>query len=115
MLSGQQSTQPVLRSMIRFDVEDSDEVLGNRINEAFINVTKDFDLPNDFNRPIDNDEPISVSRTTVEQLLRTISVSKASGPDKLPNWVLKSFSIILAPAVTDVFNASFPKGRVQKV
>ena len=70
-----------LRSMIRFDVEESDEVLDNRINEAFINVLKDFvPLPNDFNLPIDNDEPISVSETTVEWLLRAISVSKASGP-----------------------------------
>ena len=96
-LSGQQSTWPDLRSMIRFDVEDSDKGLGNRINEAFISVMKDFPpLPEDFNLSTDNDEPISVSETTVEQLLRAISVSKASGPDELPNWVLKSFSDILA-------------------
>ena len=115
-LSGQQSTQPDLRSMIRFDVEDSDEILGNRINEAFISVMKDFPpLPDDFNIPIDNDEPISVSETTVERLLRAISASKASGPDELPNWVLKSFSVILAPAITDIFNASFREGRVPKI
>ncbi|CAB4029265.1 Hypothetical predicted protein [Paramuricea clavata] len=40
---------------------------------------------------------------------RAISVFKASGPDELPNWVLKSFSDILAPAITDIFNASFRK------
>ena len=74
--------------MIRFDAEYSDEVLGNMINEAFISVMKDFPpLPDDFNLPIDNDEPISVSESTVERLLRAISVSKASGPDELPNWV----------------------------
>jgi hypothetical protein len=115
-LSGQQSTRPDLRSMIRFDVEDSDEGLGNRINEAFISVMKDFPpLPEDFNLSTDNDEPISVSETTVERLLRAISVSKASGPDELPNWVLKSFSDILAPAITDIFNASFRECKVPKV
>ncbi|CAB4026738.1 Hypothetical predicted protein, partial [Paramuricea clavata] len=114
-LSGQQSTRPDLRSIIRFDVEDSDEGLGNRINEAFISVMKDFPpLPEDFNLSTDNDEPISVSETTVERLLRAISVSKASGPDELPNWVLKSFSDILAPAITDILNAFFRECKVPR-
>jgi hypothetical protein len=51
----------------------------------------------------------------VERLLRAISVSKASGPDELPNWVLKSFSDILEPAITDIFNASFRECKVPKV
>ena len=114
-LSGQQSTRPDLRSMIRFDVQDSDETLGNRINEAFISVMKDFPpLPDDFNLPTDNDEPIIVSEITVERLLRAIRVSKASGPDQLPNWVLKCFSFILAPAITDIFNTSFRECKVPK-
>jgi hypothetical protein len=102
--------------MIRFDVEDSDEGLVNRINEAFISVMKDCPpLPEDFNLSTDNDEPIIVAETTVERILRAISVSKASGPDELPNWVLKSFSDILAPAITDIFNASFHECKVPKV
>ncbi|CAB4011776.1 Hypothetical predicted protein [Paramuricea clavata] len=114
-LCGQESTRPDLRSMIKFDVEDSDEDLGNRINEAFISVMKVFPpLPEDFNLSTDNDEPISVSETTVERLLRAISVSKASGRDELPNWVLKSFSDILAPAITDLFNASFRECKVPR-
>ena len=114
-LSGQQSTRPDLRSMIRFDVEDSDEGLGNMINEAFISVMKDFPpLPEDFNLSTDNDEPISVSETTVERLLRAISVSKASGPDESPIG-FKSFSDILAPAITDIFNASFHECKVPRV
>ncbi len=116
-LSGQQSTRPDLRSMIRFDVQDSDETLGNRINEAFISVMKDFPLlPDDFNLPTDNDELIIVSEITVERLLCAIRVSKASGPDQdqLPNWVLKCFSYILAPAITDIFNTSFRECKVPK-
>ncbi|CAB4005134.1 Hypothetical predicted protein [Paramuricea clavata] len=68
---------------------------------------KDFPpLPEDFNLSTDNDEPISVSETTVERLLRAISVSKASDPDELPNW---------APAITDIFNASFRECKVPRV
>ena len=83
------TTQQDLRSMIRFDVEESDEVLDNRINEAFINVLKDYYVQSVF--------------------------PKLVVLDKLPNCVLKSFSIILAPAITDIYNASFREGRVPKV
>ncbi len=101
--------------MIRFDVQDSDETLGNRINEAFISVMKDFPpLPEDFNLPTDNDKPIIVSEITVERLLRAIRVSKASGPHQLPNWVLKCFSYFLAPAITDIWNTSFRECKVPK-
>ena len=115
-LSGQNSTRKDLRSMIRLDAEISDEDLGNKINEAFISVMKDFSpLPEDFNLQTDNDEPITTSEETVAQLLRAISVSKASGPDELPNWVLKNFSDILAPAITIILNASFRECKVPKV
>ena len=71
-------------------------------------------MPDDFNLPTDNDEPIIVSEITVERLLRAIRVSKASCPDQLPNWVLKCFSYILAPAITDIFNTSFRECKVPK-
>jgi hypothetical protein len=101
--------------MIRFDVEDSDEGLGNRINDAFISVMKDFPpRPEYFNLSTDNDEPISVSETTVERLLRAISFPKLA-PYELPNWVFKSFSDILATAITDIINASFREWKVPKV
>ena len=80
---------------------------------------KDFpSLPDDFNLPTDNDEPIIVSEITVETgkttTIRAIRVSKVSGPDQLPNWVLKCFSYILAPAITDIFNTSFRECKVPK-
>ncbi len=101
--------------MIRIDVEDSDETLGNSINEDFISVMKDLPpLPEDFNLPTDNDEPIIVSEITVERLLRAIRVSKASGPDQLPNRVLQRFSYIVTRAITDILNTSFRECKVPK-
>ena len=44
--------------------------------------------------------------------LRQIDKSKASGPDNLPAWLLKTYADILAPAITDVLNSSFLEGKV---
>ena len=41
---------------------------------------------------------------SVADTLSKISTSRAGGPDDLPNWVLKKFSDILAPALTEVLN-----------
>ena len=44
--------------------------------------------------------------------LRQITIAKASGPDYFPNWVLKEYVDILAPAVTDIIDNSFQKCKV---
>ncbi len=71
-------------------------------------------MQEDFNLPTDNDEPIIISEIIVERLLRAIRVSKASGPDQLPNWILKRLSYILKPAITDILNTSFRECKVPK-
>ena len=38
-----------------------------------------------------------------------------SGPDNLPNWVLKEYAEILAPAITDISNHSFRDCKVPRV
>ena len=50
--------------------------------------------------------------TSVERMVRQINLSKANGPDKLPNWVLKAYADIIAPAVTDILNCSFRSSKV---
>ena len=42
-------------------------------------------------------------------------MSQAGGPDNLPNWVLKTYSHILAPALTEVLNQSFEESKVPRV
>ena len=37
---------------------------------------------------------------------------KSAGPDELPSWVFRECSLILAPAITVIFNRSFQLGRV---
>ena len=73
-------------------------------------------LADDIFVPCDDDEPISVSVDQVAAKLKQISVSRAGGPDNsVPNWALKTYSDILAPALTEVLNQSFGESNVPRV
>ena len=61
----------------------------------------------------EDDEPIQVD--SVAARLSKISASRPGGPDNLPNWVLKEFSDILAPALTEVLNKSFRETKVPRI
>ena len=63
----------------------------------------------------EDDEPISMTVDSVTTRLSKISTSKALGPDDLPNWVLKAFSDILAPALTELLNQSFRESKVPRI
>ena len=63
----------------------------------------------------EDDEPIQVTVDSVAVRLNKISASRAGGPDNLPNWVLKEFSDILAPALTEVLNQSFRESKVPRI
>ncbi len=44
--------------------------------------------------------------------LERVKISKASGPDSIPNWLLKNFSAELATPVASIFNASIVQAQV---
>ena len=58
---------------------------------------------------------ISVTTDSVAARLSNISTSRTGGPNDLPNWVLKKFSNILAPALTEVLNQSFRESKVPRI
>ena len=62
-----------------------------------------------------DDQPISVTELSVTRKLRAIKISRAGGPDNLPNWALKTFSDIIASPITDILNTSFSECRVASV
>ena len=41
-----------------------------------------------------------------------VKLGKSSGPDCLPNWVLKKFAVILAMPISIIINTSFKENRV---
>ena len=48
----------------------------------------------------------------VERKLAMIDPHKSSGPDEIPNWFFKEFSVWLAEPVCAIFNASIREGEV---
>ena len=103
------SARKDIRSILRIHTNCTDRDLANNINEAFVGVMQEY------NPLSDDDEPISVSVDSVAARLRKISTSRAGDPDDLPNWVLKEFSDILAPALTEVLNQSFRESKVPRI
>ena len=60
------------------------------------------------------DEPIQVTPDVVVKKLCQLSITKANGPDNLPNWLLKTYADIIAPVVTDILNCLFQACKVPK-
>ena len=92
------SSRPDLRAILRTNTSCTEQELANKIDEAFVSVMEDYTpLADDIFVPCDDDEPISVSVDQVAAKLKQITVSRAGGPDNLPNWVLKRTLIFLPP------------------
>jgi len=102
-----------LKSILHPDLVCEEVVLAERINQAFVNVMKDFlPLTDCVYVATEDDQPIFVTEQSVTRKLRTISTSRDSGPDDLPNWVLREFADILAPPIADILNTSFSECKV---
>ena len=105
-----------IRSILRTNTESSDQDLANEIMKAFVSVMDNYTpLSEDVCVLTDYDEPIVVDEESIAKKLRQINISRAGGPDGIPNWVLKTFSDILSPAITNIINASFRESKVPRV
>ena len=105
-----------IRSILRTNTESSDQDLANEIMKAFVSVMDNYTpLSEDVCVLTDHDEPIVVDEESIAKKLRQINISRAGGPDGIPNWVLKTFSDILSLAITNIINASFRESKVPRV
>ena len=57
---------------------------------------------------------INVTEQGVSKLLKDLKVHKASGPDKIPNRVLRELADEIAPVLTAVYNQSFTSDTTPK-
>ena len=107
------------RSILRTNTESCDQELANELMKAFVSVLADYTpLSKDVWLLTDHGESIVVdeeSKKETKKKLRQINISRAGGPDGIPNWVLKTFSDILSPAVTNIINAFLPDSKVPHV
>ena len=115
-LSGPAATgRPDLRSIMKNEDNHTNQEFVNKINKAFISFMNDnMPILDDVFVPIGDDKPIIVMTESMAQNSRQITIAKTSGPDYLPNWVLKEYVDILAPAVTDIIDNSFQECKVPK-
>ena len=96
--------------------------LAEKINAAFVSVTQHLDplysTPVGIQHEIDYPEippELIISEIAVYRKLSTISISKSSGPDCVPNWVLKSNSLTLALPIASILNASIQQSLVPTI
>ena len=82
--------------------------------KTYLNLQEYNPLSNDTLVLCEDDELISVTTDFVVTRLSKISTSRVGGPDDLPNRVLKKFSDILAPVLTEVLNQSFQESKVPR-
>ena len=81
------------------------QVLNDYFSSVFILVTAET-LPMMHDEPKPNINPIVVETNGVLELLRTIDIHKASGPDGIPAHLLKETCEEIAPSLTFIFQAS---------
>ena len=90
--------------------------LANNINDGFLEPQQGFDpLPSGFCVDTTGFPAPSVTVDEVEKCLRSVSISKAGGPDNIPNWVLSKFSMELTPPICDIINSSLLKGTLPTI
>ena len=88
--------------------------LADLITEFFCNVSNSLP-PLLFNKLQISSVPDEyiISPRQVEIGQENISLQKATGPDHIPNWVLKTSALLLAGPITSIFNASIAQSRVR--
>jgi hypothetical protein len=78
------------------DSKGKAELLLNQFKSVFTKPTNN-DLPSTRIQSKNNIRQIIIDQKDLEKLLTNINLSKASGPDNIPNRILKECAIHLAP------------------
>ena len=118
-LSGAKSRNGDLVNLI--NVEQFSTLSGpdqaNAINSAFLEPLEVYKLHESLARIPLEDTPkfLTVSEERVQRVLANLNQSKASGPDNVPNWLLKEYSDILAFPITHILNASYREQRLPAI
>lgn len=86
--------------------------VANRTNEAFLEPMLNYqpldaNVVNDGQDNFKNYSLLPITEIDVFNCLSKLNPRKASGPDGLPNWLLKEYALVLAQPVSSVLNSSF--------
>ena len=87
------------------------EILGEQFSSVFTKDRQD-EIPKMQSRPSPTIATLEVTEPGVAKLLSKIVTTKASGPDEIPNLLLKELSQEIAPILTFIFNQTLQQGCV---
>ena len=88
------------------------KLLANKINDFFVSLTDHF-TPSTCNSPPSLiPQELFVSNEEVFRSLLSLNVTKAVGPDNIPNKLLKDFAHKLAPVIRNIYNQSLKEGYI---
>ena len=93
--------------------------LVNSKNELFVSVSEDLPRLQASHSIFDVRDPLPVQYTisvnVTEAALANVKTNKATGPDKIPPWIVREFAQQLAGPVTSIFNSSLREGVLPKL
>ena len=94
------------------DSKTKAELLNHQFKSVFTMDDDTDHLPTMSHPKYPNIENITISIEGVEKLLDNINIHKASGPDKVPNIILKTCSKEISPALANIFQQSLDTGTL---
>ena len=100
------------QGVLHQDSKAKAEILNSQFKSVFTKEDPNEELPEISEKCYPSISNLEITVEGVEKLLRNLNVSKASGPDNIPNTILKTCSIQLAPAITHIFTLSVNSGSL---
>ena len=94
------------------DSKDKAEILVSQFKSVFTQEGDNSSLPDTSKRAKESIPHLYITSEGVEKLLRGINPSKAQGPDRIPNLVLKTCAVQLAPGLATIFQRSVDAGTL---
>ena len=96
------------------DLEDmSNQEIANAIISALLEPLQVFDTLDQSTMELDVEDDGEVLEVCVVRVCHLLQhLNKSSGPDNIPNWLLKEYAELLADPITDILNTSFKEQRV---
>ena len=70
------------------------------------------EIPDVGENPTPGINPLIITVQGVLKQLGSLKPNKAGGPDKIPAWFLKEYSIEIAPVLTNIFRSSIESGVI---
>ena len=90
------------------DDQGKAEVLANQFQSVF--TREDNNVPDMTQSPFPDMPDVDFSVKGIEKLLKDLNISKATGPDKIPNRALKLAAEQIAPVLSFIFRQSYDQG-----